>query len=109
VKETGFDKILKDLIDQGLVYIGTSAGSILVGPTIDSSSGTENIPKEELKALGLVPFVVKSHYIDENKDKLLKDIKNLGYPIHILRDGEGIFCENGECRFIGDNSETILE
>src|SRR3989344_5836196 len=33
--ESGFDSLLKELINNGVIYIGSSAGSVLVGPDID--------------------------------------------------------------------------
>lgn len=37
-----------------------------------------------------------------------KGIETLKYPIHILKDGQGMFCEDGTCRFIGDEEEVNL-
>jgi len=35
-------------------------------------------------------------------------IKTLKYPIHILKDGQGMFCKDGVCKFIGDEQEVNL-
>ena len=112
VRETGFDKILKEELEKGKVYIGTSAGAYLVCPSIEVSTWhkeQEMFGLTDFTALNYVPFVLKVHYKDEQKELVKEKIKTLKYQIHILRDGEGVFCENGEYKFIGDEKETILE
>jgi len=109
IRKTGFDKFLKDLMNKKIIYVGTSAGSSIVGPTIEFSSHIPNgTPVKELTALNLVPFLIKSHYTDEKKKEYKKRIKNIKYPVKFLRDGQGIIIENGECKFIGAGKEVIL-
>src|SRR3989344_4950662 len=38
VKESGFDKVVKSLINKGTIYIGKSAGTYIACPTIKQSS-----------------------------------------------------------------------
>ena len=63
---------------------------------------------EDFTALNYVPFVLKVHYKEEEKEFVKNKIETLKYPIHILRDEEGMFCENGICKFIGDGEEVIV-
>jgi dipeptidase E len=35
VLESGFDKIIKELVERGVTYVGSSAGAILAGPSIE--------------------------------------------------------------------------
>jgi len=37
VKKSGFDKVVRKLVQKGLIYTGASAGSILAGPNISTS------------------------------------------------------------------------
>jgi len=113
IRETGFDKILKDLINEGKVYIGTSAGSYVMCPTIEvanwNTDGIDRFGVTNFKALDIVPFVLKVHYKDEMEEKVKEGIKNLKCPIRILRDGQGIIVENDEYTFMGDGEEVILK
>jgi dipeptidase E len=109
MKENGFDKLLLEFIQEGKVYIGTSAGAAIMGITIKSSSGvSENPTKEMLKGLGLVPFVIQAHYTDEKKEEYKEKTKDLEYPVKFLRDGQGFLVENGSYRFIGDGEEVTI-
>ena len=112
VRETGFDKILKEELKKGKVYIGTSAGAYLMCPSIEVSDWSDQSVNRcgvtDFTALGYVPFALKAHYKEEEETFVREKMKTLKYPIRILRDGQGIFCEDGECKFIGDDKETVL-
>lgn len=113
VRNSGFEKILKELLAQDKIYIGTSAGSYITCPTIEVSdwSNDETVSRfgvTDFTALNLVPFVLKVHYKDEDKDLLKEKIKNFKYPIRILRDGQGIIVEDGKFTFVGDGEEVIM-
>jgi dipeptidase E len=110
IKETGFADILQELLNEGRVYIGTSAGSYIMCPTIEVSDwnpdGKDRFGVTDFTALNYVPFVLKVHYKNDQDEIIRKGIKTLKYPIHILKDGQGMFCEDGVCKFIGEEEET---
>lgn len=111
IRETGFADILKELLDEGMVYVGTSAGSYIMCPTIEVSdwSNDDTVDRfgiTDFTALNYVPFVLNVHYKDKREEMVRRGIKITKYPIHILKDGQGMFCEDGICKFIGDESET---
>ena len=112
IRETGFDKILKNLINEGKVYIGTSAGSYVACPNIEVSNwdktGKDRFGITDYTALNLVPFVLKVHYKDEMEEQVKEGVATLKCPIRILRDGQGIIIENYKCTFMGDGEEVIL-
>lgn len=62
VRKTGFDEWLKENIDHK-VYVGGSASTILVAPTIKIANGVDDntIGLEDLTGLGLVDFEVNVH------------------------------------------------
>jgi dipeptidase E len=110
IRETGFGQILKELIAEGKIYLGTSAGSYIMGVTIDVSDWNDATVDRngvsDFTALNYVPFLLMAHYKDEKRDFVKEKMKNLKYPLRILRDGQGIFCKNGTCEFIGE--EVVL-
>ena len=109
IKKTRFSEIIKELLQRGVIYVGTSAGSSIIGPTIEFSS---HIPKEatneELKSLNLVPFLVKSHYTDSKEVEYKERTKTIKYPIKFLRDGQGILVEDKKYTFVGKGAEVKL-
>lgn len=112
IRETGFDKVLKELLNEGKVYIGTSAGACIMCPSIEVSDWSDNTVDRfnvtDFTALNYVPFVLKVHYKDEAEELVKDKIKTLKYPLRILRDGQGILVEMDKYTFIGDGEEVIF-
>ncbi|MCX6756437.1 MAG: Type 1 glutamine amidotransferase-like domain-containing protein [Candidatus Nomurabacteria bacterium] len=113
IRETGFSEILKELINEGRVYIGSSAGAYIMCPSIVVSdwndSSVDRFGVTDFTALGYVPFVLRVHY-KENREELVREkMKTLEYPFRILRDGQGIIVEDGKYTFMGDGEEVILK
>jgi len=113
MKDTGFDMIVKELVNEGRVYIGTSAGSYVACPTIEVSAwnpdGKDRFNLTDFSSLSFVPFVLKVHYKDDQKDFVASHAKNCDYQVRILRDGQGIIAEDGKYTFAGDGIEVLLD
>lgn len=105
VYESGFDKILKDLLNDGLCYVGCSSGSYIMCPTVEVGGWKISRNKHgvtDFTALGYVPFLIKCHYSDDQKEKVLEKIKTLKYPLKLLTDNQGILVDNGKYSFVGE-------
>jgi dipeptidase E len=110
IRETAFSELLKELLEEGKIYIGTSAGAYIMCPSIEVSNwntnGRDRFGIDDFTALNYVPFVLKAHYKDELEEKIKKGIQTLKYSIRVLKDGQGILVENGKYIFIGDGKEV---
>src|SRR3989344_3332126 len=74
VRKSGFDQIIPELLDNGKIYIGVSAGSIVAGPNIESAGWKwigvvdKNIVSlKDLQGLNLVSFVVSPHFVENDR------------------------------------------
>jgi len=67
VRESKFDELLKELVDDGVVYVGASAGSMILGPSIEltSSPDQNDINLQDTSGLNLVDVAVSPHYCKE--------------------------------------------
>lgn len=80
--KSGFSELLIELIHAGIIYIGSSAGAVLVGPTIGPISMMDD-PRlaPELTSydgLGLVEFIPLVHFgNDEYREHYLKALGEL--------------------------------
>src|SRR3989338_1586021 len=112
IKEIGFDKTLRKLLEKGLAYVGSSAGAYIMCPTIEVSKFDRNVHKSfgltNLTALNYVPFGLKVHYTDDIEADVREIMKQLKYQLRILRDGQGIFVEDNKYTFIGTGEEIKL-
>src|SRR3989344_4123178 len=92
IKEIGFEKTLKKLLEKGLAYVGSSAGAYIMCPTIEVSKFGRNVHRNfgltDLTALNYVPFSLRVHYTDETEADVRGMMKHLKYPLWILRDGQ---------------------
>lgn len=62
----------------------------------------------DFTALNYVPFLIKCHYTDDQKDEVLEKIKTLKYPLRVLKDDQCFLLEDGKISFIGNSPEVIL-
>src|SRR4051795_1114203 len=61
----------RDLVDPirrrvlaGMPYLGSSAGSIVAGPTLKTTKDMPVVEPESFEAIGLVPVHISPHYLD---------------------------------------------
>ena len=55
---------LKAAIEAGLLFLGTSAGSNICGPTVQTTNDMPIVYPASLNTLGSIPFNINAHYLD---------------------------------------------
>lgn len=55
---------IRKLVGQGRAYIGSSAGSIVAGPTLKTTKDMPTVQPPSFETLALVPFQISPHYLD---------------------------------------------
>jgi peptidase E len=103
IRRCKIDLHLKRLLDSGTVYVGSSAGAMVVGQTLQVSGWNwvdDERGSEGIKPIGLVDFDILPHY----QDKYLVEIKKkyVGKKIYLLKDGEEIIVEDSKIQVIGE-------
>src|SRR5262249_47095738 len=56
--------LIKQKVAAGMPYIGSSAGSIVAGPTLKTTKDMPVVEPPSFDALGIVPFQISPHYLD---------------------------------------------
>ena len=64
----GLIDVLKNKVKTGTPYLGTSAGSNIVGPNVKTTNDMPIVHPESLDALDLIPFNINPHYLDPDPD-----------------------------------------
>lgn len=113
VRRSGFNKVLKNFLSQNKVYIGTSAGSILLGPDISVSGWGTSVDRNivglnDLTGLKLVPFVISPHFTESERSILESKQKEITYPILALTDKQAIAVQGDTHEFVGENPKVLL-
>ena len=113
VKESRFDKVVKDLVNKGILYIGASAGSYIACPTIEQALWKK--PKrnrhgltDKEPAMGLAPFLIVAHYGPKIKQDIKIGISKTEYPVRVLTDNQAILVKDGKTKLIGKGKEIKL-
>jgi dipeptidase E len=108
VRESGFNEALKHFLKRRGVYIGASAGSIVVGPDILTAKwgpyGDENtVELKNLSGIGLVDFIVVPHYTIDQKQTIEGNVikEKISSPIIAITDKQAVLVENGRMEFVG--------
>ena len=106
VRESGFDKVIKEFVERGGLYIGISAGSMIVGSNIDCAieeEGDENsVGLTDMTGMNFVDMVISPHYKEADESAIVEFEKRIGKTVTRLRDGEVILVKD-------DNGETNCE
>ena len=120
--KTLYDQSLLDPIRQrvagGLLYIGSSAGSNVAGPTIKTTNDMPIVQPPSFDALGLVSFQINPHYLDpdpnskhmgETREKrILEFLEENDTPVLALREGAISRCEDGTTILKGSTGARIF-
>ena len=101
MKTSGFDKIIKDLLDEGIAYGGWSAGIVVVGPSmhpIELMDDPNKAPEIIYEGLGLIDYFIWPHWDTEKyvplQEEGARQMAALPYETKRLRDGEVIIVKN---------------
>lgn len=101
VRKSGFDTVAQEMIDRGVVYVGSSAGSVLAGPTIDIArrfDPPEIVPElTDYSGLNLVDFLILPHFGKEKyldrMQQALEEWQNKGYAVQTLSDNQVVIVD----------------
>jgi dipeptidase E len=105
-------------VDQGMLYMGASAGANIAAPTIRTTNDMPIVQPGSFEALGLVPFQINPHYIDPpeasthmgetREQRLLEYLEENDTPVVGLREGGWIRIDREQARLGGIQAARIF-
>ena len=112
VRKSGLDKYLGELVNNGKIYVGVSAGSILAGPNIELAGWDIDWDKnisglKDLAGLNLVPFAISPHFVEADRHVLTVEPK-APYRIIPITDNQAILVKGNDWRVVGEGEEIKL-
>jgi dipeptidase E len=107
MRKSGFAELIKGYVDNGLLYGGTSAGSVVAGPDIALIKGLDNpalAPElSDYTGLGLVDVVVLPHWgsahFQDRYQKMMQSGYKKGLKLVLLTDDQYLL--------VNENTYTI--
>ena len=109
IRESGFEQVLKEFLDRGGVYCGSSAGAYVACPTIEMATwkDTKRFDRHgvtDFTAMNLVPFLVLAHYSPEMDPIIKPKIKAAKYSVKLLADHQAIMVKDEKIEFLEDSN-----
>lgn len=105
-------------VREGMPYVGSSAGSIVAGPTIKTTKDMPIVQPFSFDALNLVPFQISPHYLDPDphsthmgetqEERVLQFLEENKAPVVGLREGAFLRVENGSVQLKGSTGARIF-
>ena len=109
---------IRRAIAAGALYIGSSAGSIVAGPTLKTTKDMPIVQPRSFDALGLVPFQISPHYLDPDpasthmgetqEERILQFLEENEAPVVGLREGSMLRVQSGSVRLTGPRGARIF-
>ena len=123
--EFGLWEVLKEAIEQGTPYLGTSAGTNITGLTMNTTNDMPIVLPPSYRTLGIVPFNFNAHFIPadvnsthkgETRETRIKEFQSLiSIPVLGIKEGswlrvkgEDVFLRGGESAYWFENKEVKL-
>ncbi len=105
LRASGLLEAIRERVEQGMPYVGASAGSNVAGPTILTTNDWNVVGLDRFEALGLVPFNINPHYkeadplmapFSETRDDRIREYHVVNAnPVLGLEEGSWVVAEDG--------------
>jgi dipeptidase E len=110
--------VIRQTIRKGKPYLGSSAGSIVAGPTIKTTKDMPIVQPPSFDALGLIDFQISPHYLDPDpssthmgetqEERIFQFLEENETPVVGLREGAMLRVEKDCIRLKGSGGARIF-
>ena len=109
---------IRERVESGMPYIGSSAGSIVACPTLKTTKDMPVVQPPTFEALGLVPFQISPHYLDPDpssthmgetqEERIMQFLEENVQTVVGLREGSSLRVDEGEVALKGLKSARLF-
>lgn len=110
--------VLKETLEKGTPYLGTSAGSNIGGLSMQTTNDMPIIYPPSFQTLGLIPFNLNVHYLDkdtqsihmgESRETRIKEFHQFNnFPVLGLKEGSWLEIKNGKIILKGNLTAKLF-
>ena len=114
VRKSKLDTYMGELLDNGLIYIGSSAGSIITGPDIacagwDPGWDKDVVGMKDTTGLGYIDFAISPHFVEAERAILAENARKINYKIWPITDKQAILVKGVEVKLVGMGARIEVE
>lgn len=101
-----------------LAYIGSSAGTNVATPTINTTNDMPITYPPSFEALGVVPIYINTHFIDADpdsqhqgetrEDRIVEFLNYIEHPVLALREGTALWLDNDRATNLGSRWARLI-
>jgi dipeptidase E len=116
-KRAKLDAYLQELLEKGVVYVGSSAGSALVTRDI-GLTWWEPAMRDDHIGFGIVDFVVVPHQSENDKEKAvgnlierkkyMQSVTDFPWAVYVLQDGQAVKVDGDKIEHIGEGAKAMI-
>jgi dipeptidase E len=116
--DNGALNAIRERVENGIPYIGSSAGANVAGPTIKTTKDMPIVQPPSFNALGIVPFQISPHFQDPDpnsthmgetqEERINQFHEENATPVAGLREGAMVFADNGSYILRGSSGARIF-
>ena len=116
--DSGLLAPIRARVDNGMPYIGSSAGANVAGPTIRTTKDMPIVQPPSFDSLGLIDFQISPHFLDPDsnsthmgetqEERILQFLEENDTPVAGLREGAMLRVENGTTVLKGSSGARIF-
>ncbi len=109
---------IRRAITGGALYIGSSAGSIVAGPSLKTTKDMPVVQPRSFDALDLVPFQISPHYLDPDpssihmgetqEERITQFLEENDAPVVGLREGSMLKVQDGAVHLKGPHGARLF-
>jgi dipeptidase E len=106
-------------VEQGVPFIGSSAGSIVACPTLKTTKDMPVVEPPSFDALHLVSFQISPHYLDPDpasthmgetqEERIMQYLEENDRPVIGLREGTWIRVQDGGIQLRGNRTARVFQ
>jgi len=110
--------VLREVVQQGTAYLGTSAGSNILGMSMQTTNDMPIVYPPSFDTLGLIPFNINPHYLDpdlnsnhqgETRETRIKEFHVWNdIPVIGLREGSWLEVQGRQIVLKGEHSARLF-
>ena len=114
-RESGFMEIVPRLIEEGVPYIGKSAGAYILAPDVivpewlETDEEAKRWNRNDVKdthGMGVVPFLWVAHYTDDYRDRLERGLETTKHPVRAITNDQAFLITDEGTELVGIGYEV---